>query len=52
MAIFSSASYQMLLLVSLLLVIALIVFRKQLHLSSAKVNLPYPLRLLLPYLKA
>jgi len=36
MAIFSSASYQMLLLVSLLLVIALIVFRKQLHLSSAK----------------
>ncbi|MBK9186604.1 MAG: hypothetical protein KBF23_01160 [Agitococcus sp.] len=38
MAIFSSTSYQMLLLVSLLLVIALIIFRKQLHLSSAKVN--------------
>jgi hypothetical protein len=51
MAIFSSASYQMLLLVSLLLVIALIVFRKQLHLSSAKAKL-HPLRLLLPYLKA
>jgi cation transport ATPase len=38
MAIFSSASYQMLLLVSLLLVIALIVFRKQLHLSATKVR--------------
>ena len=38
MAIFSSTSYQMLLLVSLLLVIALIIFRKQLHLSAAKVN--------------
>jgi Cu+-exporting ATPase len=36
MAIFSSASYQMLLLVSLLVVIALIIFRKQLHLSSVK----------------
>jgi P-type Cu+ transporter len=42
MAIFSSASYQMLLLVSLLLVIALIVFRKQLHLSSAKAKLSTP----------